>query len=528
MHQLFDIPETYNMADDIDRHAANPDKVAIVWEKAEGQSGKMTYADLKRRSDRLAQGFNRLGLTQGSKLFIILPRGAETYVVYLAALKAGCIVMPGSEMLRAGDIAYRMNHAGANAIVAVDTILERVEDIRGECPSLEHMIVVGEKSADFTHIDEVMALAQDRPLPRTNSDDVAFISYTSGTTGGPKGVIHHHAWAIPHQAVAGKQWMGIEHGDLVWATAGPGWAKWVWSPFVSTLALGGTAFVYTGTFDPEKYLSLMQKHGINVLCCTPTEYRMMAKVDGLDQYDLSSLRQAVSAGEPLNREVIDTFRHYFNVEVRDGYGQTENSLLVATLSGMEIKPGSMGKPTPGHRVRIIDRAGNPVSPGTVGDIAVYRDAQTLFKGYYRDPERTEGAFRGDWYVTGDQAREDEDGYFWFEGRADDMIISSGYTIGPFEVEDALVRHPAVRECAVVASPDEVRGTIVKAFVVLKDSEKAGEAMVQALQDHVKHVTAPYKYPREIEFVSDLPKTTSGKIRRVELRTQEKQIKGSES
>jgi acetyl-CoA synthetase len=260
------------------------------------------------------------------------------------------------------------------------------------------------------------------------------------------------------------------------------------------------------------------------LCCTPTEYRMMAKVDQLDRFDLSSLRSAVSAGEPLNREVIDTFRKHFGVDVRDGYGQTENTLLVGTLQGMTIKPGSMGKPTPGNRVAIIDESGQVLPPGQVGDIAVHKDAPALFKGYFRDPERTAKVFRGDWYLTGDQARMDEDGYFWFEGRADDIIISSGYTIGPFEVEDALVKHPSVRECAVVASPDPVRGAIVKAFVVLKRPEEASEELVKQLQEHVKSVTAPYKYPREIEFVTDLPKTTSGKIRRVELRMLEKQRK----
>lgn len=525
MEHPYRVSEEYNIADDIDRHADHPQKQALIWETVEGQFHSITYAELKRRSDQLAQGLVRLGLTQGSKVMIILPRGQEAYVVYLAALKAGCIVLPGSEMLRSADIAYRVKHAEVDAIIAVEALLDRIADVREDCPSLKHVIVADRKRSGYTHVDEIAKSAQGERLPRTKSNDIAFISYTSGTTGNPKGVIHHHQWAIPHQEIAGKQWMGIQEGDRVWATAGPGWAKWVWSPFVSTLALGGTSFFYSGKFDPEKYLSLMERYQINVLCCTPTEYRMMAKVDSLEWYDLSALREAVSAGEPLNREVIDTFRHHFGVEVRDGYGQTENSLLIGTLRGMEIKPGSMGKPSPGYQVRIIDADGRPVPPGTVGDIAVHRDTPTLFKGYYRDPERMTQAFRGDWYVTGDQARQDEDGYIWFEGRADDIILSSGYTIGPFEVEDALVRHPAVRECAVVASPDEVRGTIVKAFVVLKRPEDESEEMIRTLQDHVKEVTSPYKYPRAIEFVSDLPKTTSGKIRRIELRQREYELKG---
>jgi acetyl-CoA synthetase len=287
------------------------------------------------------------------------------------------------------------------------------------------------------------------------------------------------------------------------------------------LGSGATGHVYNGRFEPKKYLQLLQDYKVNVLCCTPTEYRLMAKVDNLKEYSLPSLHSAVSAGEPLNREVIDTFRNYFNIEVRDGYGQTENTLLVGVMKGMEVKPGSMGKPTPGNKVEIIDDEGNICKVGDVGDIAVHVDTPALFKEYYKDAERTAMQFRGSFYITGDRARKDEDGYFWFEGRRDDIIISSGYTIGPFEVEDALVKHPFVKECAVVASPDELRGSIVKAYVVLQDDvDESSPELIPVLQDHVKELTAPYKYPRKIEFVSELPKTTSGKIRRIELRQKE--------
>ncbi|MGI6186827.1 MAG: AMP-binding protein, partial [Brevibacillus sp.] len=352
------------------------------------------------------------------------------------------------------------------------------------------------------------------------SDELAFLSYTSGTTGGPKGVMHVHGWPYAHLEVAAKLWLDVREEDLVWATAGPGWAKWVWSPFVSTLGMGATAFVYKGRFDPTAYLTLMQQYPITVLCATPTEYRLMAKVSGLEQYRLKALRTACSAGEPLNREVIDTFRRVFSITVRDGYGQTENTLLIGTFAGMDPKPGSMGRPSPVVRVAIVDEEGNEVPQGSVGDIAIDRGMIALFKGYLNDPERTAKAFRGNWYITGDQGRMDEDGYIWFEGRADDIIISGGYTIGPFEVEDALVKHPAVAECAAVASPDPERGHVVKAFVVLKQGASPSDALVSELQEHVKKLTAPYKYPRKIEFVADLPKTTSGKIRRVELRQME--------
>jgi acetyl-CoA synthetase len=415
-----------------------------------------------------------------------------------------------------------MTHAEVKAVIADATLTGRVDEAVRQWGKKVLRLVRGEESDGWVSLTSLKG-DPSVSLPVTKADDVAFISYTSGTTGGPKGVIHHHSWAIAHQKTA-TAWLDIREGDLVWATAGPGWAKWIWSPFVSTLGAGATAFVYHGPFDPEKYLTLLQDQKINVLCCTPTEYRMMAKTKGLHRFDLSHLRSAVSAGEPLNREVIDTFEKYFRVRVRDGYGQTENTLLIATLKDMPAKWGSMGKPTPGNRIALIDDEGKEVPTGEVGYIAVHCSSPALFKGYYQDPERTKAAFIGDWYITGDRARKDEEGYFWFEGRADDVIISSGYTIGPFEVEDALVKHPAVKECAVVASPDPVRGSIVKAFVVLNDQAEPSPELVRELQEHTKTITAPYKYPREIEFVSSLPKTASGKIRRVELRELEKRRK----
>ncbi len=300
--------------------------------------------------------------------------------------------------------------------------------------------------------------------------------------------------------------------------------KWIWSPFLATLGSGATGFVYHGKFEPKTYLNLLDDNKVNVLCCTPTEYRLMAKVEDLSQYNLEALHSAVSAGEPLNREVIETFQKHFHITVRDGYGQTENTLLVGVMKGMDIRPGSMGKPTPGNHVDIVNEEGTPVKVGEVGDIAVHIETPTLFKQYYKDDERTAMQFRGDYYITGDKAKKDGDGYFWFEGRGDDIIISSGYTIGPFEVEDALVKHPYVRECAVVASPDEIRGSVVKAFIVLRENiEKNEETLIPTLQQHVKELTAPYKYPRKIEFVDELPKTISGKIRRIELRKQEMEI-----
>jgi len=514
-------PEQYNFVEEIERHALDPKKIAVKWENDLGEKKEITYADLMKKVNQVGNVLLNHGLQQGDKILIMVPRLIEAYIVYLGSLKAGLVVIPSSEMLRPKDLQYRIGHGEAKGVITYYPYVDQFEQVKDV--SIDKKFVVGAKVQGWLSLDELMEEASEElSMANTKRDDMTFLSYTSGTTGNPKGVVHTHGWAYAHLRTSAENWLNIKEGDTVWATAGPGWAKWLWSPFLATLGSGATGLSYLGRFDPNKYLQLMSDYDVNVLCCTPTEYRLMAKVDNIEQYALPNLRSAVSAGEPLNREVIDTFKKYFDVNVRDGYGQTENTLLVGVLEGMEIKPGSMGKPTPGNQVEIVDEEGNPVGVGEVGDIAVHKDTPALFKHYYKDPERTAMQFRGDYYITGDKAKKDEDGYFWFEGRGDDIIISSGYTIGPFEVEDALVKHPAVQECAVVASPDQVRGHIVKAFVVLKDGVDRSneEKLVAELQDHVKNLTAPYKYPRKIEFINELPKTTSGKIRRIELRQRE--------
>jgi acetyl-CoA synthetase len=518
-------PENYNIVEEVEKFASDPIKVALKWENEEGITKEITYQQLIKRVNQIGNALIRSGLQKGDKILVIIPRLIEAYQIYLAALKCGFIVIPSSELLRKKDIEYRLQHGEVKAVVCFHSFTSQFKDIQTENYAL---YCVGEKVEGWKSIDELGNRESDEmDMVETYSRDMAFLSYTSGTTGNPKGVVHTHGWGYAHLKTSAANWLDIKDNDIVWATAGPGWQKWIWSPFLATLGSGATGIVYSGKFEPEKYLSLLQKYSVNVLCCTPTEYRLMAKVDNLNQYSLPHLHSAVSAGEPLNREVIETFRKYFQVDVRDGYGQTENTLLVGVLKGMEIKPGSMGKPTPGNRVDIINEDGNPVDPGETGDIAVHIDTPALFKHYYKDPERTAKQFRGNYYLTGDKARLDEDGYFWFEGRGDDIIISSGYTIGPFEVEDALVKHSYVKECAVVASPDEIRGHIVKAFVVLRENIKvAEEELIRDLQEHVKQLTAPYKYPRKIEFVKELPKTTSGKIRRIELRQLEEKQNAS--
>lgn len=515
-------PEMYNFVEEVERFAKNPEKVAIKWEDEQGNKEEITYANLILRVNKIGNALLSAGLKKGDKAIIMVPRLIDAYAIYLGCLKVGITVSPGSEMLREKDIRYRLIHGEMKAVISVDSLVnefDRIHNIEFE------KFVIGNSVEGWMNLKSLEAEASDvLEMADTKAEDMAFLSYTSGTTGNPKGVVHTHGWGFAHLRTAASGWLGIQEGDTVWATAAPGWQKWIWSPFVSVLGSGATGFVYHGKFDANKYLQLLQDNEVNVLCCTPTEYRVMAKVRNISDYKLPALRSAVSAGEPLNREVIDTFRQYFNVTVRDGYGQTENTLLVGILEGMEVRSGSMGKPTPGNRVDIINEDGEPCVVGEVGDIAVHRETPALFKNYYKDPERTSMQFRGDWYVTGDRAKKDEDGYFWFEGRSDDIIISSGYTIGPFEVEDALVKHPAVKECAVVGSPDEVRGTIVKAFIVLREGVDhiPQDELVKELQEHVKNLTAPYKYPRKVEFIEELPKTTSGKIRRIELRQKELQ------
>ncbi|WP_099157605.1 acyl-CoA synthetase MbcS [Virgibacillus ndiopensis] len=514
-------PKEYNIVMEMERYAKDETRKALVWQDDAGKEEIITYTQLMKNVNKIGNVFLRKGLKKGDKILVMIPRLIAAYEVYLAALKTGIIIIPSSEMLKHKDLQYRISHGEVSGVVSYYPFVNQYKDIN-EYAQLKRF-VVGEPVEEWDFLDRLKDEASDQlEMAKTSSDDIAFLPYTSGTTGNPKGVVHTHGWGYAHLKTASANWLCINDGDTVWATAGPGWQKWIWSPFLSVLGSGATGFVYNGKFDAKTYLSLLQDNEINVLCCTPTEYRIMAKVDNLTEYQLPALHSAVSAGEPLNREVIDTFQKYFNVTVRDGYGQTENTLLLGIMKDMEVKPGSMGKPTPGNDVEVIDENGDPVAVGEVGDIAVRLDCPALFREYYKDPERTKKAQRGNYYVTGDQASKDKDGYFWFEGRSDDIIISSGYTIGPFEVEDALVKHPSVQECAVVASPDEVRGNIVKAFVVLIEGiHRNNPDLVKELQDHVKELTAPYKYPRQIEFINELPKTTSGKIRRVELRQKEK-------
>lgn len=527
-------PEHYNLTSEMERHPSG--RLALRWLNDRGDREDITYGELLARASKLANALTGLGLQKGDRVLVMVPRQIIAYVIYLACLKAGLAVIPSSEMLRAKDLSYRLRHSEAKALIVWSDSVGEVDRIGEDLPALEHRIsvpqsmeTVQEPAEGWLDLGQIMEKQPEtfRTVDTLRSD-MAILAYTSGTTGNPKAVVHSHGWGYAHLRITTGLWLDIREGDLVWATAAPGWQKWIWSPFLSVLGSGATGLVYNGPFHPDKYLSLLQNEGVQVLCCTPTEYRLMAKTDGLASFDLSALRCAVSAGEPLNQEVIHTFRRAFNLTIRDGYGQTESTLLIGAIKERPLRIGSMGESIAPGFVEVIDEAGNPLPAGEVGDIAVHADMPALFSEYYRDPERKPSCMRGSYFVTGDRASRDEEGYFWFEGRGDDIIISSGYTIGPFEVEEALMKHAAVKECAVVASPDEIRGHVVKAFIVLKDPALASDDLVRELQSHVKEWTAPYKYPRKIEFAADLPKTASGKIRRVELRRRDRLAAGPET
>jgi acetyl-CoA synthetase len=480
----------------------------------------------------------------------LFPRHPDAFAIQLGALKRGALVVPCSAMLKPKDIGFRANDCEAGSVVVHASLTDMVEPVLDGTP-LETVVVLddaegsGEASDGenwHTFANLLAGRDADHDGPDLGAEDPMSINYTSGTTGQPKPVLHRHRWMRCFELINGRYWWGVDRDtdfsdELLWATTGTGWAKWFWSPVGVGLTTGAPQFIYDGEFEAETFLDLLEDEGVTRLCAVPTQYRMFTQVEGLDDSDLA-LTEAVSAGEPLNREPIQAFEDAFGVTPRDGYGQTETVALVTNYPGFDVKPGSMGKPVPGIDVTLLDTTDDEeVGPGETGEIAVPTDSPAIFDGYFEKPDLDEETFGvrasqasadseevsssgGDYYRTGDLARKDGDGYYFFEGRADDIIISAGYRIGPFEVEDALVGHEAVAEAAAVASPHDERGNVVKAYVVLAEGYEGSEGLVEELQEYMKAETAPYKYPRRIEFVEELPTTSSGKIRRIELRERE--------
>ena len=522
----WNIPASFNFGATIDAFAADPARVALLWEDQAGNRARFTFADISAQSNRIANALTALGLGRGSAVMIALPRISLWQAAYIGALKAGAMVVPCVAMLREKDFAYRANHSGARAIIAGVESAELIADLRNQCPELKHYLLAGSSRPGWLSLHEAMrnAAAYFRPA-ETAADDPAICYYTSGTTREPKAVLHGHAYTWAHQ-YTGSIWLDLKPGDIHWTTSDTGWAKAAYGVLFGPWMNGVTTFMYNGRFEPKKELELLRRYRITTFCAPPTEYRMLVKED-LASLKPPALRHCTGAGEPLNPEVIEVWREQLGLTIHDGYGQTETALVAANLPGMEIKPGSMGRPFPGIDARVLDVNLNECAEGEAGQIAVRIKPDkppSIMREYWRNPGENAAVFKGDYYLTGDNAYRDGGGYLWFVGRADDVITSAGYRIGPFEVESALLEHPAVLESAVVASPDPDRGAIVKAFVRLKAGVERSDALATELQEHVKRVTAPYKYPREIEFVDDLPKTVSGKIRRVELRQLEERRK----
>ena len=518
----WDVPDTFNFGRDVvDRRARERDGPALCWRDAAGAARDLRWSDARSGSNRVAHLARALGISPGSPVIVLLPRVPEWHLVLVGLLKAGALVIPSATSLRPKDITYRAQHSGAVAVIAGPESIAAVDAARGDLSGVRHFLALAAEPGRPPQGWECLATAlraqpdDDGATRVTRARDPALVYYTSGTTGPPKAVLHDHAYTYA-QRYTSRFWHGVREGERIWTTSDTGWAKAAYGVLFGPWSEGAEVVLYHGRFEPRAELDFLAKMSPHVFCAPPTEFRLLVKED-LSGLRVPRLRECVSAGEPLNPEVIRAWAQATGLQIRDGYGQTETILLVANFPGMPIKPGSMGLPMPGHALEVIDEQGAAMPPGEVGDIALRGDPPSLFRGYWKDAAASARCRRGDWYLTGDRAWRDEDGYFWFVGRDDDVIISAGYRIGPFEVESALVEHPDVLEAAAVAAPDADRGAVVKAFVVLRPGVRGDAELAARLQQHVKTVTAPYKYPRQIEFVESLPKTVSGKIRRVELR-----------
>ena len=522
------VPADFNFAYDVvDAYAAEePDKKALLWTDDRGGEIQFTFADMKRETDRTASYFQSLGIGRGDMVMLILKRRYEFWFSILALHKLGAVAIPATHLLTRKDVVYRCNMAGVKAIVAAGepVITGHIAAAMPESPTTKLLISVGpEVPEGFLDFHEGIRHAAPfvRPQHVNTNDDIMLMYFTSGTTGEPKMVAHDFTYPLGHIST-GCFWHNLHEGSLHLTIADTGWAKAAWGKLYGQWLAGANIFVYDHEkFTPADILRKIGQYRITSLCAPPTIYRFLIRED-LSKYDLSSLEYCTTAGEALNGAVYDSFKRLTGVRLMEGFGQTETTLTLATFPWMEPKPGSMGVPNPQYDIDLLTPDGRSAEDGEQGQIVIRTDRGKplgLFKEYYLNDGMTHEVWHDGVYYTGDVAWRDEDGYFWFVGRADDVIKSSGYRIGPFEVESALMTHPAVVECAITGVPDEIRGQVVKATIILGDKyrPRAREELIRELQDHVKQITAPYKYPRIIEFVDELPKTISGKIRRKAIR-----------
>jgi acetyl-CoA synthetase len=522
------IPDHFNFAFDVvDEYARTaPDKIAMVWCDDKGSEATFTFKQMKYFSDKIANFFKSVGIRKGDPVMLILKRRYEYWFCTLALNKIGAITIPATHLLSTKDIVYRNNAADVKMIVCVadPDVVQHVEEAVPKSPTLKHKALIGTSRTGWFNLTEEMDKASEQftkpqKSEAANNNDIMLLYFTSGTTGMPKMVNHNFVYPLGHILTA-KYWQNVKDDGLHFTVADTGWAKSAWGKIYGQWLSGCAVMTFDyDKFIPRHLMHVIEKYKVTSFCAPPTIYRFLIKED-LAKFNLQHLNYCVVAGEPLNPEVYKQFLDSTGIKLMEGFGQTECTVAIATYPWMDPKPGSMGKPSPGYAIDIIDPDGKICEVGEIGQIVIYTNKQKpvgMFNGYYRDDELTKTVWSNGIYGTGDTAWRDEDGYFWFVGRADDIIKSSGYRIGPFEVESALLEHPAVLECAITAVPDTERGQIVKATIVPSKNYQPSDELARELQEHVKKVTAPYKYPRIIEFATELPKTISGKIRRVQIR-----------
>ncbi|XP_001376939.3 acyl-coenzyme A synthetase ACSM5, mitochondrial isoform X1 [Monodelphis domestica] len=528
------IPEYFNFASDVldmwtqmEKTGKRPPNPAFWWINGQGDEVKWSFEELGIQSRKAANVLSRVcNLRPGDRLLVILPRIPEWWLVNVACMRTGIIIIPGISQLTMKDIQYRLQASGAKAIVTIDSLAPQVDAISADCPSLRTKVLVsGSSRQGWLNFRELcQAAPEEHNCVKTKSQDPSVIYFTSGTSGAPKMLEHTQIGYGVGFSICARKFMDLTNSDIFWNTSDTGWVKTAWSSY-STWITGACLFTHElPKTDTSLILNTLCQMPITVFCCVPTMFQMIVQQD-LSRYKFKSLRHCVAGGESLNPDVRTKWKSQTGVDLYEGYGQSETTLICGNQIGKKIKPGSMGKAFPPYDVQIVDDEGNILPPGKEGNIGIRIKPKLpvcFFTGYLNNAEKTASCKRGDFYLTGDCAHMDEDGYFWFKGRMDDVINSSSYRIGPFEVESALSEHPAVAESAAVSSPDPIRGEVVKAFVVLNSNfinQDPGE-LTRELQDHVKKLTAPYKYPRKVEFVQELPKTVSGKIQRSILRKKE--------
>jgi len=525
------VPENYNFGYDvIDEIAKNePERRAMIWVNEEGEEHIFTYSDLMKKSNQVANMLIAHGIKKGDKVLAVLKRHYQFWFLTIALCKIGAVLIPATNQLMKKDYTYRFKAADVKYVIATadGEVTEHIEESLTEYTDIkEKYIVRGNRDGWICFDEEMDKYSETLERIENKVDDDMLLYFTSGTTGYPKMVLHSHYYAVAHIQTA-KYWHNIKEDTIHLTISESGWGKCMWGKMYGQFACAATVFVYDfNRFNSADILTKIQNYKITSFCAPPTMYRMFIK-EGIENYDLSNLKYSTIAGEALNPEVYNRWLEYTGLKLMEGFGQTETVLVVANLPGMEPKPGSMGRPTPLYNVDIVDEDGNSLPAGETGEIVIRTNGMHqigMFKEYYKNPEATNNAWNNDIYHTGDTAWKDEDGYFWYVGRTDDVIKASGYRIGPFEIESVLMEHPAVLEVAVTGAKDPIRGQVVKATIVLtKDyKDKGDEALVKELQNHVKVNTAPYKYPRIVEFVDELPKTISGKIRRTEIRAKDNQ------